>query len=342
LKVYKSILYTFCFISCLNAFAQGNETGFKVLKKIKVPGDGHWDYVNFDNVNRRLYISHGTQVDVLDVDSEKVVGNIPNTPGVHGITLDYELNKGFTSNGKDSTVTVFDLKTLKVLDRIKVTGANPDAIIYEPYSRHVFTFNGGSDNATVIDPSTDKIIGTIVLGGKPEFPASNGRGQLYVNLEDKNETLEIDPEGLKVIKRWKLAPGEEPSGLSMDPATDRLFIGCANKKLVVLDTRSGRALNNFPIGAHVDATAFNPETKEILSSNGDGTLTVIKEENANTFKLLGNVSTQLGARTMALDIKKNRIYLPTAEFGTSVQGKNGKKRPSIVPGSFVILVVGKE
>lgn len=342
MKLLKHTLFIFCIISCFSTFAQGNETGFKVLKKIKVPGDGRWDYVNFDNTSRRLYISHGTQVDVLDVDSEKVIGSIPNTPGVHGITLAHELNKGFTSNGKDSTVTVFDLKILKVLDRIKVTGANPDAIIYEPYSKYVFTFNGGSDNATVIDPSTDKVVGTIALGGKPEFPASNGRGQLYVNLEDKSQTLEIDPEGMKVAKRWKLAPGEEPSGLSIDPATDRLFVGCANKKLIVLDAKNGKILDNFSIGNHVDATAFDPDTKEIFSSNGDGTLTVIKEENANKFKLIGNASTQEGARTMAIDIKMNRIYLPTASFGPPVEGKNGKKRPSIVPGSFVILVVGKE
>lgn len=342
MKPLKNILFVLYFISFFSAFAQGNETGFKVLKKIKVPGDGRWDYVNFDNIDRRLYISHGTQVDVLDVDNEKVIGSIANTPGVHGIALAHELNKGFTSNGKDSSVTVFDLKTLQVLDRIKVTGANPDAIIYEPYSKHVFTFNGSSDNATIIDPATDKVTGTIALGGKPEFPASNGRGQLYVNLEDKSETVEIDPVAMKVIKRWKLAPGEEPSGLSIDPATDRLFVGCGNKKLIVLDAKNGKILDKFPIGDHVDATAFDPETKEIFSSNGDGTLTIIKEENANKFKLIGNASTQQGARTMALDIKKNRIYLPTAAFGPPVEGKNGKKRPSIVPGSFVILVVGKE
>lgn len=342
MKLLQSILLTFSLILCLNTFAQGNETGYNVLKKIKVPGDGRWDYVNFDNTDRRLYISHGTQVDVLDVDNERIIGSIPNTPGVHGITLAHDLNKGFTSNGKEGTVTVFDLKTLKVLDRIKVTGTNPDAIIYEPYSKRVFTFNGGSNDATVIDPATDKVTGTIALGGKPEFPASNGRGQLYVNIEDKSETVEIDPKAIKVETRWKLAPGEEPSGLSIDPATDRLFAGCANKKLIVLDARSGKVLDNFPIGGHVDATAFNADTKEIFSSNGDGTLTVIKEESASKFKLLGNTATQQGARTMAIDTKLNRIYLPTAEFGPPVEGKNGKKRPGIVPGSFVILVVGKQ
>lgn len=323
--------------------AQNNSTGFKVLKQIKVPGDGGWDYTAFDSINRRLYISHATKVDVLDVDKETVAGEIPNTKGVHGIAFAYDMNKGFTSNGKDSSVTVFDLKTLAVLDHIKVTGVGPDAILYDPFSHRVFTFNGKSKDVTAIDAASGKVVGTLALAGKPEFAATDRKGKIFVNLEDKSEVLVLDPTALTIVHHWKTEPGDEPSGLSYDETNNRLFIGCGNKLMIVMNPANGKIVQKYAIGDRMDATAFNATTRMVFSSNGEGTVTIARQLSADKYVDIENIPTKKSARTLAVDTKMNRLYLPAADFGepeTKADGTKGK--PKMIPGTFVILVVGKE
>jgi DNA-binding beta-propeller fold protein YncE len=316
---------------------------YKVLKKIKIPGDGGWDYAAFDTVNRRLYVSHSTKVNILDVDKEQVVGEIPNTPGVHGIAFAYDLNKGYTSNGKDSSVTIFDLKTMKTIKKVKITGANPDAILYDAFSKTVFTFNGHSDDLTAIDAETGAVKGTLALGGKPEFSVTNESGRIYVNLEDKDEILDIDPKKLEIRNRYKIDSGSEPSGLAFDLTYHRLFIGCGNKILDIKNSDNGGKTIVRPIGDGVDAVAFNQQTRVIFSSNGEGTLTIIRQfSDGDHYTQSVNINTQKGARTMAIDTKNNRVYLPVADYGPPAPAEPGKKsRPSIVPGSFGVLVVGQ-
>jgi DNA-binding beta-propeller fold protein YncE len=272
-----------------------------------------------------------------------VVGDIPNTEGVHGIALVPEVGRGFTSNGRASTVTIFDLKTLKEIAQVKTTGQNPDAIIYDPASRRVFTLNGRGGNSTAIDAGTGTVAGTIELGGKPEFATADGKGRVYVNLEDKSMVVAVDSQQLKVESRWPLAPCEEPSGMAIDREHRRLFVGCHNQMMAVMDADTGRVLATPAIGQGVDANAFDPETQLAFSSNGDGTLTVVHEDSPDKFTVVGNVQTQRGARTMALDLKTHNIFLVTAEFGPppAPTAEHPRPRPTIVPGSFVVLVVGK-
>ena len=320
-----------------------SQSSFKVLKEIKVPGDGKWDYCAFDSVNRVLYISHDTMVQALDVDKGIVVGTIPHTKGVHGIAIAYDLNKGFTSNGKDSSVTVFDLKTFKVLRVIHIPGANPDCILYDPFMQRVFTFNGKSKDATVINANSFTIAGKIALGGKPEFAATDKRGRVFVNLEDSGQLLVIDAKAMTVTVRWSVGPGEEPSGLSYDDTYDRLFIGCGNKMMIVMNPHNGKVVQRYAIGDGVDATAFNHTTKTVFASCGEGVLTIATQGNANKYSNIENVPTRKGARTMAVDTKLNRVYMPAAQYGPPVTKKDGTKgKPSVLPDSFVILVVGKE
>jgi DNA-binding beta-propeller fold protein YncE len=320
--------------------ARGADEGYHVLKKIEVGGEGGWDYLTMDSAARRLYISRGTRVMVLDVDEGKIVGEIANTPGVHGIALVPELDKGFTSNGREGTVTVFSLKTLAEMARVKV-GKNPDAIFYDPASRRVFTFNGASRDATAIDAESGKVVGTVKLEGRPESAASDERGQIYVNIEDKHEVVAFDAQKLSVIHRWSLAPDKEPAGLAMDRTNRRLFSTCHSEKMVILDADSGKIVATPAIGKRTDACVFDPETGLAFSSNGDGTLTVVHEESPSEFRVVANVPTQLGARTMALDTKTHNILLATARVKPAPAGAKGRQRPSFEPGSFVILVVGK-
>ena len=323
--------------------AQSEAAGYRVVKKIPVGGEGFWDYLIVDNEARRLYVSRGTHVMVLDPDAGTVVGDIPNTEGVHGIALVPEVGRGFTSNGRASTVTIFDLKTLKEIAQVKTTGQNPDAIIYDPASRRVFTLNGRGGNSTAIDAGTGTVAGTIELGGKPEFATADGKGRVYVNLEDKSMVVAVDSQQLKVESRWPLAPCEEPSGMAIDREHRRLFVGCHNQMMAVMDADTGRVLATPAIGQGVDANAFDPETQLAFSSNGDGTLTVVHEDSPDKFTVVGNVQTQRGARTMALDPKTHNIFLVTAEFGPppAPTAEHPRPRPTIVPGSFVVLVVGK-
>jgi len=315
---------------------------YHLLKKVVLGGEGFWDYLLCDSAARRVYISRGTHVMVIDADTYAVVGDIPGTDGVHGIALAPELGRGFTSNGRANTVTIFDLKTLKILGTAP-TGEGPDAIVYDPASQRVFTFNGHGGSATAIDAASGTPAGTITLEGKPEFAAADGRGHIYNNLEDKSELLQIDSQKLTVTARWPQAPGESPSGLAIDREHRRLFAGCHNKMMVVVDADSGKVLATPAIGQGVDANAFDPGTQLAFSSNGDGTLTVVHEDSPEKFTPVANVPTQRGARTMALDLKTHNIFLVTAEFGPgpAPTPEHPHPRPSVVPGSFTLLVFGE-
>lgn len=317
-------------------------SGYHVSRQLKLGGEGGWDYLTCDAKNRRLYLSRGTHVMVVDADTGAVVGDIPNTPGVHGIAVVPEMNKGFTSNGRDSTVTVFDLKSLKMLKQIPV-GKNPDAIIYDPASKRVFTFNGASKDATAIDAQAETVAGTIALGGRPEFAVADEKGDIFVNLEDKSEVLELDSHKLAVENRWPLAPGEEPSGMAMDRKHRRLFVVCANKFMVIMNADNGKIVTSLPIGSGTDAAAFDPETNLAFSSNGEGTLTIVHEDSPDKFSVLDTIATQRGARTMTLDPKTHTVFLVTAEFGPppAPTAERPRPRPSIVPGTFTLLLVGK-
>ena len=317
-------------------------SGYHVVQTWKVGGDGGWDYLKIDSQARRLYISRATRVLVIDADSGKSVGEIPDTPGVHGIALAPEFRKGFTSNGRENTVNVFDLTTLKVLNKIKV-GARPDAIIYDPATKRVFTFNAGSQDATAIDAAKGEVVGSIPLGGKPEFAASDSKGTVFVNLEDKNQLFALDPDKLTVKQRWDLPGCEEPSGLAMDEKNRRLFVGCGNKKMPIVDADSGKILTTLPIGDGVDATAFDDATGLAFASCGEGVLTVVREDSPDKFSVVENVPTQKGARTMALDSKTHNAYTVTAKFGPppAPTADQPHPRPSLIPDTFVVLVVGK-
>jgi DNA-binding beta-propeller fold protein YncE len=309
--------------SALPVVAAPPVAGYSIVKKIAIPGQGSWDYLSVDEAARRLYVSHGTQVEVIDVDSGSIVGSIAKTPGVHGIAIAPELGRGFVSNGQSATVTIFDLKTLNAIGEVP-TGQKPDAIIFDPASSRVFAFNGGGNSATAIDAATGKVAGTVDLGGGPEFAAADGNGFVYNNLEDENLVLKIDSRKLTVEKRWPTAPCASPSSMAMDRANHRLFLGCRSKVMAVMNADTGQVITTLPIGDHVDATAFDPETKLIFNSNGEGTVTVIQQDSADKYSVVETVKTLPRAKTMALDPKTHKLFLSTTEAG-----------------QFEVLVVGK-
>ena len=281
------------------------------------------------------------QVNILDAKTGDSVGYIPYTKGVHGIAIAHEFNKGYTSNGRGNNITVFDLKTNQVLKQVNA-GTNPDAIFYDDFSKKVYAFNGRSKDATVIDCATDSVVATIPLGGKPETGVSDGKGKVFVNIEDTGEEAEIDAATYKVINRWKLTGGEEPSGLAMDRKTDRLFIGCGgNQTMIVLDATNGNIVGKFPIG-RCDGVGFDPKLKLAYSSNGEGTITVVREINANKFEFVENIPTEPGARTIGVDTETHKIYLPTAKSNpVAATADNPHPRPQQIPGTFHVVVVGK-
>jgi len=299
------------------------DAGYSVTKKIPIPGQGSWDYVTVDEGARRVYVSHGTQVEILDADSGAVVGNIPNTEGVHGVAVAPDLGRGFTSNGKSSTVTIFDLKTLKPIGSAP-TGKKPDAIIFDPSTSRVFAFNGESDSATAIDAATGKVVGTVDLKGGPEFAVADGNGYVFNNLEEQNELLKIDAKKLSVEQRWPTAPCGAPVSMALDRENHRLFVGCRSKVMAVINPDSGQVITTVPIGDHVDATAFDAERKLIFNSNGEGTITVIHQDSPDKYSVVETVKTLPRAKTMALDPKTHQLFLSTAESG-----------------QFEVLVVGK-
>jgi len=317
--------------------------GYHVIGKIKIGGTGGWDYVAVDGASHRLYASHGTSVAVVDTSSNTVVGTIGDLKGVHGIAVAPELNKGFISNGQSDQVTVFDLKTLAKTGEI-ATGHNPDAICYEPKTQRVFTFNGRSGDATAIDAKTNAVVATLPLGGKPEFCAADGTGKLYNNIEDKNQLVEIDAAKPAVLRAAKLDPCDEPSGLALDIKDHVVFSVCGNKMMTVTDIGSGemKVIATPTIGAGPDAAGYDPGTGLAFSSNGEGTLTIVKQVNGK-WEAVDNVTTEPRARTMTVDTTTHKVYLLDAEFGPAPAAADGKKagRPPVLPDTFHVLVVGK-
>ena len=331
-KLFFTMSFTAMNICSLSLSAQSN---YKIVNKIHVEGEGGWDYISVDEANSRIFVSHSTVAQAVDIKTGKVAGTIPDTKGIHGIAIAADINRGFTSNGRDSSITVFNLKTLEVITKVKVTGRNPDAILYDPFSKKVFTFNGGSSNSTVIDAKENKVVATIPLEGKPEFSVTDGKGKIYVNIEDKSLVDQINVTTLKVEHSWSIAPGEEPSGLALDNQNHRLFSVCGNKLMVVTDAETGKIVTTLPIGDRCDGVTFDPDKKRAYSSNGEGTITVVHEENSNSFKVLETITTQLGARTITIDKTTHHLYLPTAEYESAPSGTN--RRPPLKPNSFVIL-----
>ena len=329
------------FILALAVSAVGADAPYRVAARLTPGGDGGWDYLTVDTAGHRLFLSRATRVQVVDLVSGKLLGEIPGTEGVHGIALAPELGVGFTSNGRANSVTVFDLKTLAVLGTIALEARNPDAICYEPVSKRVFTFNGGSRDATAIDAKTRTVVGTIPLGGKPEFAVADGKGKVFVNIEDKSTLTRLDASTLKLEANWTLAPCEEPSGLAMDAEHHRLFSVCGNKLMAVSDGDAGKVMTTLPIGGWVDGAAFDTAAGLAFSSNGVGSVTIVREETPDKFSVLADVPTQRGARTIAIDPTTRRLYLPTADFGPppSPTAEHPRPRPPILPGSFVVLVL---
>lgn len=332
MKTSKFMIALVAIFCSLSMSAQSN---YRLAGKIHLEGDGGWDYISVDEVNGRIFVSHSMMAQAVDIKTGKLAGTIPDTKGIHGIAIAAGLNKGFTSNGRDSSVTVFNLKTMEVITKIKINGRNPDAILYDPFSRKIITFNGGSSNATVIDAKENKVITNIALDGKPEFSVTDGKGHIFVNIEDKSCINVINISTLKVDKRWSIAPGQEPSGLAMDVENNRLFSVCSNKLMVVSDATTGKIITTLPIGDRCDGVAFDNAKKRAYSSNGEGTITVVQEVNKDSYKVLETITTQKGARTIAIDNATHHLYLPTAEYEPAPSGNN--TRPAIKPDSFVIL-----
>jgi len=323
----------------LNLRGQNAPSEYSIVNKIHLPGEGGWDYLSVDEAGSRLFLSHSSVVLVVDLKTATLLGTINETPGVHGIALAPELNKAFISVGRNASVKVINFKTLAVIADVPTTGKNPDAIMYDQFSNKVFTFNGGSSNATVIDAKTNLVVSTIPLEGKPEFPVSDGKGKIYVNIEDKSLISVIDLKSMKVEKSWPIAPGEEASGLAIDNETHRLFAVCGNKLMVIVDAIDGHVVANLPIGEGCDGVKFDPILKRAYSSNGEGTMTVVQEVDKDNFKVIETLKTNPGARTLALDPRTHHIYAPTAEFNppAAKTADNPNPRRTPKPNSFYIM-----
>jgi len=311
----KKIPVLLCVAVLLFAVVVFAAVNYQLLKKVPVPGTGGWDYVTVDHAARRVYVSHSTQVDVLDADSFVLIGTILNTPGVHGIAIAPEAGRGYISAGKADAVVAFDLKTLKPLGEIKV-GKKPDAIIYEPLTKRIYVMNGDSENITVLNAADGSVAGTIALGGGPEFAVSDGKGNLYVNLEEQNETLHINVNTMQVKDRWPLAPCATPTSLAMDTENRRLFIGCRSKHLAVLNADTGKVVFTAPIGDHVDAGAFDNKTRLVYLSTGDGKVFVFRQDSPDKYSVAQEINTKPGAKTMGYDSKTGNLFVPTSENGS--------------------------
>jgi len=327
---------------CLGAPARGatpaKHEPYHLLKEIPIGGEGGWDYLFVDSAARRLYVSHAAKVVVIDLDTDAVVGEIADTPGVHGFAVAPELGRGFSSNGRESKVSIVDLKTLQTLSKVP-TGENPDAILYEPGRQEVYAFNGRGHSATVFEAKSGNVTATIPLPGKPEFAVADAEvGRIYNNIEDKSEVAVIDIKTHAVVAHWPIAPGESASGMALDLAHHRLFLGCDNKLMVMMDSRTGKVVGSVAIGEGVDANAFDPATQLAFSSNGEGTVTIAREETPDKLTVVQTLTTARGARTMTLDPATHKIYLSTAELSP----QTGPGRPSAVPGTFKVLVYGAE
>lgn len=318
------------------------DAGYHLLKTLPLPGDKGWDYSLADSQARRLYVTHGDRVMVLDLDSNTLVGEVGPFQGIHGVALDPNLGRGYVSDGKAGAVVCFDLKTLKIL---KVIPGRPDAdgIVFDPASGRVFAFNGDDRSATVIDAQTNTVVKTLALGGKPEFNAVDGKGLLFVNLVDKDRVLTIDTQDLKIIRRSPVAPGQHPAAMSLDVEGGNLFVGCRNQRAIILDPATGKIKGDLPIGERVDASVYDPGTKTEFHSCGDGSVWVAQKGADGVFHNLAPIPTQRGSRTLALDLKTHDLYLSSADFGPAPAPTKGKRHPwpKLLPGTFAVLVFGK-
>ncbi|HVZ65928.1 MAG TPA: hypothetical protein VG936_15285 [Lacunisphaera sp.] len=317
-------------------------TAYHFIQEIPVGGDGGWDYLSIDPAAHRLYVSHGTEVVVIDTIADRVVGRILDTPGVHGLAVAADLGRGFTTNGREDRLGIIDLKTLRTVAKVE-TGANPDAMLYVASTREAYTFNGRGHSATVVDAVAGKVVTTVPLGGKPEFATvDEAAARVYNNLEDQNTVVELDAKTHAILHRWPIAPGEEASGMAIDVAHHRLFLGCSNQVMVMMDATSGRVVSSVPIGRGVDANAFDPGTQLAFASCGDGTVTIAREETPDRLTVVQTLQTQPRARTMTLDPATHRIYLSTASFEpvAPAEAGAGRSRPKMIPGSFRVLVYG--
>jgi YVTN family beta-propeller protein len=315
------------------------EGPYQLIKEIQIGGEGGWDYLNVDSVAKRLYVSHGTKVVVVDTASNEIVGEIADTPGVHGAVAAPSLGRVFTSNGRGNTASIVDAKTLQTISKVE-TPANPDFIMYEPKQKEVYTFNGGGKSASVIDAASGKVVATIPLGGKPEAGVSDGAGRVFVNIENLNNIAVIDVATHAVVANWPIAPGEEAAGLAIDTKNHRLFIGAHNNLMVMMDATNGKVVGQVPIGPGVDATWFDPGTGYAFSSCGDGTTTIAHEDSSDKLTVVQTLKTERGARTMALDPSTHRIYLAAARYEAPAAGAPANARPQIVPNSMHMLVYG--
>jgi YVTN family beta-propeller protein len=321
-------------LALFSARAQ-TKTGFHILKDMPIGTSGGWDYITVDGAGKRIFVSHATQVNVLNIAGDSI-GVIPNTNGVHGIALVPSLGKGYTSNGRANTVSVFDLKTLKVSAEIPV-GQNPDAIFYDDYSKKIITCNGRSKDATILDPATEKVVGTVPLGDKPETAVSDGKGKIFVNGETTSVIIVFDALTFKELNRYKIDGGEEPSGLGIDRKTNRLFIACAGSKtMVIMNAANGKTVAKFPIGDS-DGLVFDPETKMAFASNNDGTISAVREISGDKFEFVENIISEKSARTIGIDLLTHRLYLPAAKTEPAA----GAGRPKQIPGTFHVIEVGK-
>ena len=326
----------FCFTLLVLAFAGAllaqtqKPSGYKVSQRVTLGGEGGWDFLTFDGQAHRLYVTRGSRVMVIDIVSGKQIGEIPSTNGVHGVALAHKAGRGVTSNGKENSATIFDLKTLAPIATVK-TGLKPDAILFDRFSSLVLTFNTGSNNITLLDPEKAVAMDSIALPGRPESGVSDGKGKVFVNLEDKNQIAVVDVAARKVLASWALESCDGPTGLSMDIANRRLFSGCANGMLVVMDADSGRIVQKLAIGTKVDVTAYDKKAGLVFTSNGEGNISVIQQEGPDKYSSFANVPTQKGAKTMALDRNKHVVYT----VATAPANADGKR------GSFELLVVEK-
>jgi YVTN family beta-propeller protein len=338
---FQTLLVAACAFGLQNAVGAG-EGPYKFLNEIPIGGEGGWDILTIDSPAHRLYLSHATKVVVVDLTKNVVAGEITDLPGVHGFIAVPEVDRGFSSNGKENKISVVDLKTLKTISKLD-TGANPDALVYDPKRGEVYVFNHTGNSATVVDAKAAKVVATIALGGAPEFAAvDSGTGRIYCNLEDKNEVAVIDANKREVTARWPLTPGEEPTGIALDAAHHRLFVTCHNKVMEMLDTETGKVVASVPIGTGVDGAAFDDATELAFASCGEGITTIAKEEAPDKLTVVQNLKTERGARTIAIDPATHRIYLPTAQFQPAPSPSPGVSpgRPTIVPNTQKLLVYG--
>jgi DNA-binding beta-propeller fold protein YncE len=323
-----------------SALAAGG--GYHLLQKVSVPGDDGWDHPAVDTAGRRLYVSHGSHVVVMDVDSGKLAGKIDKTPGVHAIAIDPELRRGFITNGDANSITIFNLKTLETIGEVKVTGETPGPIVYDPFTKRVFAFNLRSNSATAIDAKEGKVAGTIDIGGRPQAPATDAKGHVFVNLVDKDVVLQIDSRKLTAGERWPLGTCQRPGTMAIDHKNGRLFVGCGNRLMAILDANDGRLITTVPIGEGRDEAAFDPKTRLVFSSNSEGTVTVIRQESADKYSVLETVKTEPGAKNMALDLKTHKLFLPLSDRGPALPVTGGNPSPpgKLIPGTFRILIYG--